>query len=276
MSEPIETRPRPSEARERAGRPGRRDGPVRRRLRHGAYLLPSLFTIGNIFLGFYAMVLGLRGDFRLAALLVFAAAFFDGVDGRIARLSGTDSDFGKEYDSLADVVTFGVAPALLSFRWGLDGLGRIGWLVPLFYIVCAATRLARFNVQSSTFDKRYFVGLPAPAAAGAIGSFLYFAADERSSTVLATLLLVFLFLIALLMVSNFRYWSFKDLDFRRRWTFRVALPIALVVVAVALHPAAFFLAVSGIYAVSGPLLWLRGRFRRKDPETSDVPRPEQA
>jgi CDP-diacylglycerol--serine O-phosphatidyltransferase len=271
MTAPTQT---PLQARRE--RPPRRNGAVRSRLRRGAYLLPSLFTIGNVFLGFYAIVVGLRGDFRLAALLVFAAAFIDGLDGRIARLSGTDSDFGKEYDSLADVVTFGVTPALLGYCWGLDAMGRIGWLIPLFYLVCTATRLARFNVQSSTLDKRYFVGLPAPAAAGAVGSFLYFAADERTSTVLATLLLVFLSLIAVLMVSNFRYWSFKDLDFRRRWSFRVALPIALIVVAVALHPAAFFLAVSGTYAVSGPLLWVRSRFRRRDPESAEVPSPEKA
>lgn len=270
MTEPGASRPRALHGNDRP--PGR----VRRRLRRGAYLLPSLFTVGNMFLGFYAMVLGLRGDVRLAALLVFAAAFLDGLDGRIARLSGTDSDFGKEYDSLADIVTFGVAPAMLSFSWGLHEMGRIGWLTPLFYVVCTATRLARFNVQSSTLDRRYFVGLPAPAAAGAIGSFLYFAADEGGSKLLEGLLLVFLVVIGILMVSNFRYWSFKDLHFRRRFSFRVALPIAVVLVAVALHPAAFFLAVSGTYAVSGPVLWLRGRLRHKDSDGSDMASKESS
>ena len=150
-----------------------RQSQIPRRLRRGAYLLPSLFTIGNMLLGFYAIVLGFRGAdlgsaglFQRAALLVFAAGLLDGLDGRIARMTGTDSDFGREYDSLADLLTFGVAPALLTYAWGLRELLRFGWLVPLFFVVCCATRLARFNIQVRVVDSRRFVGLPAPAAAG--------------------------------------------------------------------------------------------------------------
>ena len=148
---------------------------VRKRLRRGAYMLPSLLTIGNILMGFYALICGMRGDFQRAALLIFAAALLDALDGRLARLTGTDSDFGREFDSLADVLTFGATPAVLTYLWGLDDLGRIGWLVPLCYLVCTATRLARFNVQTNPVDSRFFVGLPAPAAACALGSILFFA-----------------------------------------------------------------------------------------------------
>ena len=173
------------EASERARRRLKRTRRNRRRLRRGAYLLPSLFTIGNMLLGFYAVVMAFRGSrvvvteaadayFVRAALAVFIAGILDTLDGRIARMTGTDSEFGREYDSLADLFTFGAAPALMTHVWGLDSFGRIGWLVPLYYMVCTATRLARFNVQTKVLDSRYFVGLPSPAAAGSVCSLLFF------------------------------------------------------------------------------------------------------
>src|SRR5690349_12758670 len=143
--------------------------PRARGIRRGAYLLPSLFTIGNMLLGFYAVVCGLNDRaFGKGALLVFFAAILDSLDGRLARMTGTESDFGKEYDSLADVITFGAAPALLTYLWGIRDLAREAWLIPVFFMVCTATRLARFNVQTRVVDSRYFVGLPTPAAAGTI------------------------------------------------------------------------------------------------------------
>jgi len=235
---------------------------VRQRLRRGAYLLPSMFTIGNMLLGFYAVVRGMRGDFQLAAVLVFSAGILDGLDGRIARMTGTESDFGKEYDSLADVLTFGAAPALLAYFWGLQDLGRIGWLAPFFFIVCTATRLARFNVQTKTVDKRYFVGLPTPASAGGICSILFFAPDSSSIPLLPWLMAAALLLLGALMVSTFRYHSFKQLDLRRRWSYRVILLLAAIVLLVAHHPPAFFLAVAVVYIASGPLAWVWGRLRR--------------
>lgn len=248
----------------------------RRRLTRGTYLLPSLFTIGNMVLGFYAMVLGLRGEFRTGVLLIFVAAFFDSIDGRLARSTQTESDFGREYDSLADAITFGVAPAILVYSWGLDELGRIGWLLPLFYMLCAVTRLARFNVQTKVLDKRFFVGLPVPAAAGALGSILYFADGQPlgGGTAAQVALLTAAVLLGLMMVSTFRYWSFKELDPKRRWSFRVALPIAALLLLVLLHPAAFFLTVSLAYATSGPLLWLRGLLRRGGNEPTSMPAEE--
>ncbi|HEX2162973.1 MAG TPA: CDP-diacylglycerol--serine O-phosphatidyltransferase [Thermoanaerobaculia bacterium] len=268
---PSRRRPRPARGRRArpadaaAAPPGERHEQPRR----GVYLLPSLFTIGNMLLGFYAMVLGFRGFvdggselFGWGALLIFAAGIVDGFDGRIARLTGTESDFGREYDSLADVITFGVAPALLTYFWGLHELGRPGWLVPLFFMVCCATRLARFNVQTRVVDSRFFVGLPTPAAAGTICSILFFAPDREWRTWMEALVLVSLAVVGTLMVSTFRYRSFKQFDLRRRWSYRALVPVAAVVLVTALAPRAFFLAVAVLYTLSGPAAWLWGRLRR--------------
>lgn len=244
----------------------------RRRLRRGAYLLPSLFTIGNMLLGFYAVVRAYEGSlaaegardlpFVHAALAVFIAGILDTLDGKIARMMGTDSDFGREYDSLADLFTFGAAPALMTYFWGLQDFGRIGWLVPLYYLVCTATRLARFNVQTKVVDSRYFVGLPSPAAAGAVCSLLFYVPGPEWRDVWSALLLGTLVGVGTLEVTTFRFWSLKQIDFRRRWSYRSALPFALVILVIALEPKAVFLAVAVVYAFSGPLTWLGGRLRR--------------
>ncbi len=228
-------------------------------------------------LGFYALVVAGRGagDFKLAALRVFAAAILDGLDGRFARYAGTSSDFGRQYDSLADAMTFGMVPALLSYSWCLTTRGQIGWMVPLFFVVCAATRLARYNVQAAGADRRFFVGLPVPAAAGLVGSLLFYAPDADLAWE-AELFLAVLPLLGILMVSTFRYYSFKEIDPRRRLSYRIALPIAAVLFLVMYSPAAFFLVVSGAYAASGPLLWLRSRLRRSGGparSTLDAPQP---
>ena len=273
---------------ERAERNGRR----RVRLRRGAYLLPSLFTIGNMLLGFYAVVTAFRasrlldveaGDrlFVWAAAAVFAAALLDTFAGRIARMTGTDSEFGREYDSLADLFTFGAVPALLTFLWGLHGFGRAGWLVPVYYLVCTATRLARFNVQTKVVDSRYFVGLPSPAAAGVVCSLLFYVPEAGpwregwAWVIFATLALA-----GTLEVTTFRYWSTKQVDFRKRWSYRAALPLALIVLIIVWEPKAFFLAMGVTYALSGPFNWLIGRLRRRggpppaEPSLEPEPGPE--
>jgi CDP-diacylglycerol--serine O-phosphatidyltransferase len=234
-----------------------------RRLRRGAYLLPSLFTIGNVLLGFYAIVCGLDGDFQRAALVVFVAAITDSLDGGIARMTGTATEFGKEFDSLADVITFGVTPALLAYLWGVKDLAPRAWLVPLFYVVATATRLARFNVQLKAADSRFFVGLPAPAAAGAICSLLFFAPDAAWRDWMEALAAAALMLIGALMVSTFRYHSAKKLDLRQRWSYRVALPLAAVVVVVFTLPQATFLVIFVLYTLSAPAGWLWSRLRRR-------------
>lgn len=258
---------------------------IPRRLRRGAYLLPSLFTIGNMLLGFYAIVLCLREnpEFQIAALLIFSAAILDTLDGRIARMTGTESEFGREYDSLADVFTFGAAPALLCYLWGLRPFDRDAWLIPLFYMVCAATRLARFNVQTKIVDSRYFVGLPVPAAAGTICSILFFAPDNHTGSEavrvwMQVLVATALLLIGALMVSTFRYASFKKFDLRKRWSFRALIPFAAIVLVILFIPRAVFLTIAVIYTLSGPLSWLVSRLRGARPEnpedTAPPPIPE--
>lgn len=248
----------------------RRRPAVPQRFQRGAYLLPSLFTIANMLLGFYAVVCGLRGQFRLAAILVFVAAIVDTFDGLIARVTGTESDFGKEYDSLADVITFGAVPAILTWLWGLSELHRDAWLLPLFFMVCTATRLARFNVQHKVVDKRWFVGLPTPAAAGTICSLLFYAPDREWKSWMIILVSVSLLLVGLLMVSTFRYRSVKGFDPRQRMSYRVAIPIAALLLIIYSEPYAVFLILAVAYTLSGPLLWLigqiRGRGGRSQPE----------
>jgi len=274
---------------------GRRESNHRakRRLRRGAYLLPSLFTIGNMLLGFYAVVMAIRGSrvvltasadayFVRAALAIFIAGILDTLDGRIARMTGTDSDFGREYDSLADLFTFGAAPALMTHVWGLHSFGRIGWLVPLYYMVCTATRLARFNVQTKVLDSRYFVGLPSPAAAGSVCSLLFFVPGPEWRDLWGVLVFGSLIVAGTLEVTTFRYWSLKQIDFRRRWSYRAALPLALIILVIALEPRAVFLAVAVLYASSGPIAWLIGRLRRggddergaNETSASPVPAPQ--
>jgi CDP-diacylglycerol--serine O-phosphatidyltransferase len=246
--------------------------------RRGAYLLPSLFTIGNMLLGFYAVVTGLRGDFDRAALMVFTAAVLDSLDGWIARLTNTESEFGKEYDSLADVVTFGATPALLAYLWGFAGDGewqRVGWLAPLFFLVCTATRLARFNVQTRVVDSRYFVGLPMPAAAGAICSLLVFAPEYTGDLrlVMQVVMGMALLLIGVLMVSTFRYRSFKNVDLRRRWSYRAFVPIAAVLLVVFYVPRATFLAIAILYTLSGPVAAVIARLRHPRGQQPEEPPP---
>ncbi len=254
--------------------------PVSRRgaqLRRGAYLLPSLFTIGNIVMGFYAVISGLRFEFGKAAALVFIAGVLDAFDGRIARAFGTESDFGKEYDSLADVLTFGAAPALLTYlwAWGIEATSpRDAWLLPMFYLVCTATRLARFNVQHKIVDVRYFVGLPAPAAAGAICSILFFVpVNPDFQRPLQWIAAAALVVIGFLMVSTFRYRSFKAVGKGKRWSYRAFVPIAAIGLTIFYQPRAVFLAIAILYVSSGPLAWLAGRLSPKRDTPPEEPAP---
>lgn len=240
---------------------------MRRQLRRGTYVLPSLFTTGNIILGFAAIICGFRGDFHTAAMLVFIAGVLDGLDGRLARLVGTESEFGKEFDSLADVLTFGAAPALLIYLWGLHELGRPGWLVPLFFLLCAAVRLARYNVQTKVVDSRFFVGLPAPmAGAGMISPLLLISGKNSPVPVTRELEIAMLVAVAVvgsLMVSTFRYPSGKKLDLRRRVSYRFALMLAAGILVLTYRPAAVIVATVLLYILSGPGSWLVGRLRRR-------------
>ncbi len=244
-------------------------------IRRGAHLLPRLFTLANMVLGFWAIILGLHEHFQKAAGLVFLAGLIDSVDGRIARLTGTESDFGKEYDSLADVITFGAAPALLAYLWGLEDFSPDTWLLSVFFMVCCATRLARFNVQSKVVDSRYFVGLPTPAAAFCICSILVFA-PEYSDDVKAYMQIVMavaLLIVGVLMVSTFRYMSGKQLDLRRRLSYRTVVPIAAIVLVIIYQPWATLLVLTSLYTLSGPVAALIARFRRREPNAPEESSP---
>jgi CDP-diacylglycerol--serine O-phosphatidyltransferase len=233
-----------------------------RRLRRGIYLLPTCFTVGNLFCGFFCIVEASRGRFEIAAILIILASILDGLDGRIARLTGTTSEFGVQFDSLADVVSFGIAPAFLVARWALAPLGRVGWLVAFLYVVCAAARLARFNIQRAAVDKRHFVGLPSPPAAGVLASAAFAVPELPEMRVVPAAAAVLVAVVALLMVSRIRYRSFKDFDLRNRRSYKAVLPIAAALVAVLTQPKWAIPALAFGYLLSGPCVYVFGLVQR--------------
>jgi len=242
-----------------------------RRFRRGASLLPSLFTTGNLFLGFWAIIRTLNGQYTEAAPLIAWAIVLDMLDGRIARLTGTASEFGGELDSLADAISFGVAPALLAYRWGFEPVPRIGWLAAFLFVMCGVLRLARFNVQRHAVDGRYFVGLPIPAAAAQVAAVVHFLPQGIDERLHATLAVSGVVALAFLMVSTLRYQSFKNFDLRRRRSYINVLGIALLFLLVAAQPEVMLLAMSCMYTVSGPLLYAANIFRRRsDPPPAVV------
>jgi CDP-diacylglycerol--serine O-phosphatidyltransferase len=225
----------------------------------GIYLLPNLFTTAALFAGFYAIIAALRGDFENAAVAIFFAMLLDGLDGRIARLTNTSSKFGAEYDSLADMVSFGVAPALVVFSWALDGLGKFGWSAAFIYVACAALRLARFNTQIDTADKNYFTGLASPAAAAILASTVWVCHDlglvrEALPHELSLVVGFLTALVGFLMIANFPYYSFKGIDFRGRVPFAVMIAVVLVFGLITLDPPSILLVCFLGYAISGPVL----------------------
>jgi CDP-diacylglycerol--serine O-phosphatidyltransferase len=242
------------------------DNKAQRNPRRGIYLLPNLFTTAALFAGFYAIVSAMDGKFEAAAIAVFIAMVLDGLDGRVARLTNTQSDFGAEYDSLSDMVSFGIAPALVMYEWALSDLGRYGWLAAFVYTVSAALRLARFNTQIGTADKRYFVGLASPAAAAVVVGFVWIAGDfgleaRRLDWAAWAVTLA----AGLLMVSNIRYYSFKTIDFKGKVPFFFLMVAVLIFVLVTLDPPKVLFLVFAGYAVSGLVTtaWMLMRRRRQ-------------
>jgi CDP-diacylglycerol--serine O-phosphatidyltransferase len=235
--------------------------PDGRKVRHrGIYLLPNLFTTAALFCGFYAVVAGMQQRFEPAAIAIFAAMLFDGLDGRVARLTNTQSAFGVQYDSLSDLVSFGVAPSLVMFSWSLHVLGKLGWCVAFLYCACAALRLARFNTQVETADKRFFTGLASPAAAAVVAGTVWAGAGLQIEAYGVALLLALLTAsVGILMVTNVRYYSFKGIDFKGRVPFFYILAAVLILALVAMNPARHILAVAVAYALSGPVLHWRTR-----------------
>lgn len=244
------------------------------RVRRGVAILPSLFTTGNLFLGFWSMVLAIHGDLAAAAPLIGGAIVLDLLDGRIARLTGTTSEFGAELDSLADVISFGVAPAVLAYRWALQPLGRAGWLAAFLFVVCGALRLARFNVQRHVVDSRFFVGLPIPMAAAQVAAWVNVApaalAARPASLGVGALVVV----LAFLMVSTLRYRSFKTVDLGARRSYLAVLVIALLFLLVALHPHAVLLVLTSLYWLSAPAAYVFSLLRRRLGPPSVAPTPD--
>lgn len=232
----------------------------------GVYLLPNLFTTAALFCGFYAVIASMDGNFQRAAYAIFVAMLLDSMDGRVARMTSTESQFGKEYDSLSDMVSFGIAPALVIYQWGIDHLrdlggfwGKAGWAVAFIYCVCAALRLARFNTNSNSGkeDKRYFQGLPSPAAAGVVAGLILFERSFKFDPTVSIAPALFLTLAAgLLMVSNIKYRSFKDVDLKRKVPFHILLLIPIVLALLAISPSRTLFVAFLIFAASGPFSFI--------------------
>lgn len=220
----------------------------------GIYLLPNLLTTAGLFSGFYAVIASMNGRFEAAAVAIFIAMIFDGLDGRVARMTNTQSEFGAEYDSMADMVSFGVAPALVAYNWGFADLGKLGWLAAFIYVAGGALRLARFNTQVGIADQRFFQGLASPAAAGVVAGFVWVAQEySLASDYMSWIMAGITALSGLLMVSNFKYNSFKEVNWAGKVPFVALLIVMLVFVVVATEPALVLFIVFALYALAGPV-----------------------
>ncbi|MDD2365492.1 MAG: CDP-diacylglycerol--serine O-phosphatidyltransferase [Desulfuromonadaceae bacterium] len=223
-------------------------------MKRGIYILPNLVTAASLFAGFYSMVATLNGNYGSAAVWIFISAVCDGLDGKVARMTGTTSKFGVEFDSLADLVAFGVTPAFLMYAWALKPFGRLGWVAAFLFLVCGALRLARFNVQVDTVESKRFVGLPIPAAASMVAStVLLFTHFGWPSSYKKFAIIGMIYLLAFLMVSSFRYYSFKDPALIKRQPFGFLLLAVVLLIVVTAEPVVMTFAILLIYILSGPL-----------------------
>ena len=232
--------------------------------RKGIYILPNLFTLAALFGGFYAIVMAMDGKFHEAAIGVFWAMVLDSLDGRVARMTNTQSAFGEQMDSLSDMVSFGAAPALIAYEWSLRGLGRWGWIAAFVYCACAALRLARFNVNTSVVDKRYFQGLPSPAAAALVMGFIWLMTDlkvDTSSAFIKWMTFAFALYAGLTMVTNVPFYSFKDINLKRSVPFIVIVLIAIAIAVVNIDPPGILFGIFMAYGVSGYLVYAYRKFK---------------
>lgn len=239
---------------------------TREQYRKGMYIIPSLFTVSNIFCGFYSVTCSIRGVYEIAGALIGFAMILDTLDGRIARMTHTTSAFGVQLDSLADAITFGVAPGVLCFQWAFSDFDeqfvhRAGWLVCFLFLICAAARLARFNVQTTgNPDKRYFIGMPTPAAAGVVASTVFaFPAGFDGNIITAIAALLVMFLLSFLMVSQVKYRTFKDMNLKQPHSWRVVVIIALIIFGIALIPQMTLITMATLYGLSGMVGYALGK-----------------
>ena len=247
---------------------------IREQSRKGMYIIPSLFTVSNIFCGFYSVSSAIQGHYERAGLLIGIAMILDTLDGRMARLTHTTSEFGVQLDSLADVITFGIAPAVLCYQWAfyryeIHSIDRAGWLACFLFLICAASRLARFNVQTSQKpDKRYFIGLPTPPAAGFVAATVYCFPDPITDRIPVIAALIVMLFLGFLMISKIRYRSFKDLNLRQPRSYRTTVVLALILVGLALDLKKALITLAVIYTLSGIIGIFSGRKKHSEsPET---------
>jgi CDP-diacylglycerol--serine O-phosphatidyltransferase len=265
-------------------------GMVVRKRRKGIYILPNLFTLAALFGGFYAVVMAMNGRFDNAALGIFWAMVLDSLDGRVARMTNTQSAFGEQMDSLSDMVSFGAAPALIAYEWALKSTGRWGWIAAFIYCACAALRLARFNVNTAVVDKRYFQGLPSPAAAALVAGFIWVMTDlgikgfevapggALQSTAVSWIMLAFALYAGLTMVTNVPFYSFKDIKMKKSVPFVVIVLIALGIAVINLHPPLVLFGLFIVYGISGYVLygWRRAKGERASVISTSTEEPEES
>jgi len=233
-------------------------------MRRGIYILPNLFTTGNLFCGFWAIISVFQEKFFFAAVAILLASAFDILDGKVARLSGATSKFGVQYDSLADLVSFGIAPAVLAFSWALRPYGRFGWLADFLFVVCGALRLARFNIQSTSVEIKYFKGLPIPAAASMIAlTILLYLRLIETGWVKDIIILIMIWVLAFLMVSNIRYFSLKELDLSKRKPFSLFIFVILSMIVIIMEPTIMLFGFVLLYVFSGPVNMLLAWHKKK-------------
>jgi CDP-diacylglycerol--serine O-phosphatidyltransferase len=257
------------------------DDPSKRlALRRGIYLLPNLLTTAALFAGFYAVVAAIDGNFERAAIAIFVAMLFDTLDGRVARITHTESAFGKEYDSLSDMVSFGLAPAIVAYQWGVARIAetvadtgkhavlwsRLGWLATFFFAAAVALRLARFNVRAATQDKRYFEGLPCPSGAAVVAAFIWLAHElELRGAPWLIAAFAITAMVGTFMISRFSYWSFKHIDWRSPVRFMYLLGAIVAFIVIAFDAPVVLFTLFGVYALSAPLTWVWRKLRRRPP-----------
>jgi len=239
--------------------------------RRGIYILPSMFTSASLFSGFYSIIAALKGDYEVAATAILISCVFDMIDGKVARLTRTTSLFGAEYDSLSDLVAFGVAPALLAYQWALEPFGRLGWLAGFMFVICGALRLARFNVQRNVSDPNYFKGLPIPGAASFIACLILFASETGCIAPESKhiFIIVLIYVLSFLMVSNVRYPSFKEFELKKQGPFNTLVSSILILIVIAYKPKVMLFFVLFLYIMCGPIITVY-RFKKIRPKARKI------
>ena len=246
--------------------------PQKIRMKKGIYLLPNLFTSASLFCGFYSIIASFKEYFVPAAAAIFVSWIFDGLDGRVARLTNTTSKFGAEYDSLADVIAFGVAPALLAYSWSLSIYGKLGWIVAFLFVLCGALRLARYNIQIGIIESTVFNGLPIPAAALVVATtVIFFDYSGVEGQFYNISILVSVFILSLLMVSGIKYYSFKDMSLLKRKPFKIFLLVIFLLIIIVHWPQAMLFVIILGYAISGPIWWVIKYLQKTKEKKNNIP-----